>query len=127
MPTWKRSTVRWSLTASALIAIVATLLLGAAGAAANPTGYWKLSLKIDYTSSGEATNSRCYPDPEQAAPTAVSGSATQKLTVRTVRAAHVEFHEAPNGVPVAGETTYGKAFRGKVSESRGGNVATGGE
>lgn len=120
--------MRWSLIASAAAALaVAAMLLGAAGAAASPTGYWKLSLRIDFASSGTATNSRCYPDPEQAAPTPVSGSATQKLTVRTTRAAHVEFHEAPNGVPVAGETSYGKAFRGKVSESRAGNVGSDGE
>lgn len=126
--------MRWSLIASSLAALgVAAMLFSAAGAAtagaaaANPTGYWKLSLRVDYTSSGTATKSRCDPNPEQAAPSPVSSNATQTLTVRTTRPAHVEFHAAPNGVPVATETAFAKPFRAKVSESRAGDVSSDGE
>lgn len=121
--------MRWSLTASAVAAlVVAAMLVGAAGAgAANPTGYWKLSLKLELTSTGTATNPRCYPNPEQVAPTPVSGTATQRIVWKTVRPTTVEFHEAPNGIPVAGETNYTRGFRGKLTETRAGNVELGGE
>lgn len=130
MATSRKPIVRWLLTASALAAIAfAAMLVGAAssGAVNNPTGYWTLSLKLELTSTGTATNPRCYPNPEQVAPTPVSGTATQKVVWKTVRPTKVEFHEAPNGVPVAGETNYTRGFRGKLTETRSGNVELGGE
>jgi len=117
--------VRWSLIASAIAG--AALLLSAAPAAASPTGYWKLSLKLELTSTGTATNPRCYPDREQASPSPVSGTATQKIVWKTIKPTTVEFHEAPNGVPVAGETNYTRGFRGKLTETRAGDIVVGGE
>lgn len=122
--------MRSSLTASSIAAIAfAAMLIGApsAGAVNNPTGYWTLSLKLELTSTGTATNPRCYPNPEQVAPSPVSGTATQKVVWTTVRPTKVEFHEAPNGVPVAGETNYTRGFRGKLTETRSGDLNTSGE
>lgn len=109
----------------------AAVLIGSAGAGASapakPTGYWKLLVKLELTSTGMATNPRCYPDPEQLAPSPVSGSATQRVVWKTTRPTTVEFHETPGGIPVAGETNYTPAFRGKLTETRSGDLDLGGE
>lgn len=80
----------------------AVVLIGSAGAGASapakPTGYWKLFVKLELTSTGTATNPRCYPDPEQVAPSPVSGSATQTVVWKTTRPTTVEFHETPGGI-----------------------------
>jgi hypothetical protein len=106
------------------LAAFALMLLTAPGAgAANPSGYWKVQISIDYTSTGAATDPRCYPNPEEVNPSPVSGDATQKISVRTLKPTTLEFHEAPNGVPVAGETNFTRGYRGKISETRGGDLS----
>ncbi len=111
--------------ALAVTSLIASLAAPSAGA--SPTGYWKLFVTIDLSSEGTATNDHCFPDPTQVKPSPMTATASEKVTVRTVRPTVVDAHEAPNGVPVFGEYVFGQSFRANVTATRSSGLDGGGE
>lgn len=99
----------------ALAVGVAVALLASQPALARDAD-WKLSVTIDYTSTATVTDSQCYPDPEQAAPTPVSATVTRTVSLRTVRPTTIQMYEAPNGVPAT--IRIGPPYKAKISETR---------
>ena len=99
----------------ALVVAIALTLLVVQPASARDAD-WKLSVTIDYTSTASVTDSRCYPDPEQAAPTPVSATVTRTASLRTVKPTVVQMYEAPNGVPAT--IRIGPPYGATVSEIR---------
>lgn len=104
------------------LATVAALLFASIASARDAN--WKLSVTIDYTSTATVTDSQCYPDPEQAAPTPVSGTVTRTVSLRTVRPTTIQMYEAPNGVPAT--IRVGPAYKASISETRSGGLDTSG-
>ncbi|HET7443643.1 MAG TPA: hypothetical protein VFJ57_03200 [Solirubrobacterales bacterium] len=100
--------------------------LVAAPAAGARDADWKLTLTVDYSSTGTATDSHCFPDPAQIAPSPLSASATRKVTIRTVRPLFVEMYEAPNGVPATITSSFDPAARMKLAETRDSGLDTSG-
>lgn len=112
-----------ALGAAALLAIA--LLTPAADA--SPSGHWKLSWSIEFTTEGTVTEGECFPDPDQTKPTPLSATVTSHVVVKTTRPALVEAHEAPNGVPVFQESTFARGARAKAVETRTSGLDGGGQ
>lgn len=87
-------------------------------APASPTGYWKIFVSMDYTSTGTVTSTRCYPNQEQEAPSTLTAEARETIKVRTARPTLIETHVAPNGVPVVGDWLYAAPFRFQITSTR---------
>ncbi|HUB98431.1 MAG TPA: hypothetical protein VMS11_01255 [Solirubrobacterales bacterium] len=100
--------------------------LVAAPAAGARDADWKLTLTVDYSSTGTATDSHCFPDPAQIAPSPLSASATREVTIRTIRPLFVEMYEAPNGVPATITSSFDPAARMKLAETRDSGLDTSG-
>ena len=79
-----------------LVAAVVALVVAQSADARHAN--WKLSVTIDYVSTG-TTNGECFPDPVQTPPSPVTAITTRKITLRTVRPTSIQMYEAPNGVP----------------------------
>jgi len=97
-----------------VVAIVLTLLVAQPASARDAD--WKLTARIDYTSTASVTDSRCYPDPEQIAPTPVSATVTRMVSLRTVKPTIVQMYEAPNGVPAT--IRIGPPYKADIGETR---------
>lgn len=108
------------------LALAVALSLVAAPAAGARDADWKLFLTVDYSSAGAATDSHCFPDPNQTAPSPLSASATREVTIRTVRPLFVEMYEAPNGVPATITSSFDPAARMKLAETRDSGLDTSG-
>lgn len=104
------------------VAIVLTAIVAQPASARDAN--WKLSVSIDYTSTATVTDSQCYPDPEQVAPTPVSGTVTRTVSLRTVRPTTIQMYEAPNGVPAT--IRVGPPYKANISETRSGGLDNGG-
>lgn len=116
MPNRRPQKRRAPLLAAALLGCATAALLGSASAAAistasaSPTGYWKLFVAIDWRSQGTVTASDCEGQP-------MTASASQAISVRTVRPMTIEVHIAPNGVGVVQKELFSPAMRVKTSVS----------
>lgn len=108
------------------LALASVVGLIAAPAASARDADWKLFLTVDYSSTGTATDSHCFPDPAQIGPSPLSASATRKVTIRTVRPLFVEMYEAPNGVPATITSSFDPAARMQLAETRDSGLDTSG-
>jgi hypothetical protein len=93
-------------------------LLCASSAMALPTGYWKIFVSMDYTSTGTVTSTRCYPDPAQVAPSPLTAEAHETIKVRTARPTLIETHVSPNGIGVVQDWLYATPFRFQITSTR---------
>ena len=84
----------------------------------SPTGYWKIFVSMDYTSTGTVTSTRCYPDPAQVAPSPLTAEASETIKVRTARPTLIETHVSPNGIGVVQDWLYAPPFRFQITSTR---------
>lgn len=87
-------------------------------APASPTGYWKIFVSMDYTSTGTVTSTQCYPTREQEAPSTLTAEARETIKVRTARPTLIETHVAPNGIAVVQDWLYAAPFRFQITSTR---------
>ena len=84
----------------------------------SPTGYWKIFVSMDYESTGTVTNSMCFPDVNQTAPSTLTAEARETIKVRTARPTLIEMRVAGNGAPVVGDWQFAPSFKFQITHTR---------
>jgi hypothetical protein len=104
-----------------IAAIIALLVAGKADAR---DANWKLLVTIDYTSTATATDSYCFPHPDQSAPSTLTATVTRKVTLRTVKPTSIQMYQAPSGTPAT--IRVGPPYKAQVTETRAPGLDTSG-
>lgn len=97
-----------------LIAAIVALLVTDNASARDAN--WKLLVTIDYTSTATATDSYCFPHPDQSAPSTLTATVTRKVTLQTVRPTSIQMYQAPSGTPAT--IRVAPPYKAQVTETR---------